>query len=252
MAWLPSSGASESREIEGTTDDLVLGHLTDVVADVRCDGLELGVLQGPAAVALAQSAADPEIALLVIGRRGLGTVPDLLLGSVARSLLHAPPCPVVLVPASPPEGWPDPSVIVMAIDGGEMSGAVVALTCRLAETMDVKPTVVRCIDVGAEFSSDRLAEVVNRTRAEVQERWCTPLVESQSVFTVDVRNDEARRGIMAAVEASGAGLLVVGLHGAGQFRGIGGTTSYLARHLDAPLVVVPPPGPPPPEIGYRL
>lgn len=250
MAWQPND--EDTTEISGPTADLVMAHLTEVVADVGCESLELLVVQGHAAIALVAAASDPEVVLLVIGRRGLGTVPDLLLGSVARSLLHAPPCPVVLVPPPPEEGWRDPSVIVMAIDGGEMSSPVVALTCRLADTMDVKPTVVRCIDVGAEFSSERLAEVVNRTRAEVEDKWCAPLMDANSVFVVDVRNAEARRGIMAAVEASGAGMLVVGLHGAGQFRGIGGTTSYLARHVAAPLVVVPPDGPPPSHIGYRL
>jgi len=146
----------------------------------------------------------------------------------------------VFVPRRPETGWSDPSTLVLAIDGSELSRDVVAVACRMSGEMEIRATVVRCIDVGAEFSPDRLKEIETRTRAAVTENWCSALEESGHSFEVDVRNAEARQGIAAAAEEVGAGLVVVGLHGAGEFRGIGGTTSYLARHLTMPLAVVPP------------
>ncbi len=250
MAWQPNDEdtSGDRRTHRGPR----LAHLTEVVADVGCESLELGVVQGLLLSPWLAAASDPEIVLLVIGRRGLGTVPDLLLGSVARSLLHAPPCPVVLVPASPP---------------GRLAGSIRHRhghrrgrdeRCSGGAHLPVGRHDGRQAHRGPVYRCRRrvLVRPTRRggepDRAEVEERWCAPLMDANSVFIVDVRNAEARRGIMAAVEASGAGMLVVGLHGAGQFRGIGGTTSYLARHWRRPLVVVPPDGPPPSHIGYRL
>lgn len=55
------------------------------------------VARDGAARALVQNAHGAS--LLVVGARGDGTVPGLLLGTVAQSVLHHAPCPVAVVPA---------------------------------------------------------------------------------------------------------------------------------------------------------
>ena len=108
--------------------------------------------------------------------------------------------PVALVPAQPLTGFPDPSRIVVGIDGSPMTGDVIAFVAQLAEGMDVSATVVECIDIGAEFSPERLEEVTQRTGRKIRSDWCGPLGESNVDFSIDVQNDDPRVGITDAVE----------------------------------------------------
>jgi len=63
------------------------------VEDVRCS-----VVRGdPATVILTEASALPSD-LIVMGRRGLGDMVGLLLGSVSHKVTHHAPCPVVTVP----------------------------------------------------------------------------------------------------------------------------------------------------------
>lgn len=72
--------------------DEVLEHL------VIPDGVqfERSVLEGPASSVLIDQSRDAD--LLVIGRRGHGTLLGLILGSVASQCTHHADCPVVVVP----------------------------------------------------------------------------------------------------------------------------------------------------------
>ena len=239
MAWHFPPGLETTGSVEETSS-IVHSQLAEVTAGAPCDDLELLTVQGFALSGLIEAASEPDVTMLVIGKRGLGTVPDLLLGSVARSVLHASPVPVALVPAQPLTGFPDPGRIVVGIDGSPMTRDVIAFVGRLAEDMDLSATVVQCIDIGAEFSPERLEETTLRTGDKIRSDWCGPLDESNIDFSIDVHNDDPPAGLIGTIERTGAGTVIIGLHGAGQVRGIGGTTFHLARHLEVPLVVVPP------------
>ena len=239
MAWHFPPGLDQAGSVEETSA-IVAAQLVEVTAGSPCDHVDLQTVQGLALTGLIDAASEPDVALLAIGKRGLGTVPDLLLGSVARGVLHASPVPVALVPTQPLTGFPDPSRIVAGIDGSPMSRSVIDFVALLAKAMDVSATVVQCIDIGAEFSPERLEEVTLRTSDQTRTDWCGPLDEANLDFTIDVHNDDSRSGLRRSIERTDAGTVIIGLHGAGQVRGIGGTTFHLARHLDVPLVVVPP------------
>jgi nucleotide-binding universal stress UspA family protein len=54
------------------------------------------VVEGQAGRALLTNAEDAEV--LVVGRRGLGTFREMLLGSISRQVVAHAKCPVVVVP----------------------------------------------------------------------------------------------------------------------------------------------------------
>lgn len=63
-------------------------------AGVRYQG---HVVVGPVAETIAEFARQHRSDQIVMGSRGLGAIPNLLLGSVATKLLHVPELPVTLV-----------------------------------------------------------------------------------------------------------------------------------------------------------
>ncbi|HVB09900.1 MAG TPA: universal stress protein [Bacillota bacterium] len=65
-------------------------------ADVH---LETKVVEGPAAEEIVSLAAEGGFELVVMGRRGLNPVAQLVLGSVSERVVHLARCPVVIVRA---------------------------------------------------------------------------------------------------------------------------------------------------------
>jgi nucleotide-binding universal stress UspA family protein len=73
------------------------------VKDLQDAGLDIsyeehGTTAGGAAHAIADAAREAGADLIVVGTRGQGPVPGLLLGSVTHRLLHVAPCPILAVP----------------------------------------------------------------------------------------------------------------------------------------------------------
>lgn len=58
--------------------------------------IETGVGRGPAAL-IAKAAAEVDADVIVVGSHGRGAAGTVLLGSVAKALLHIAPCPVLVV-----------------------------------------------------------------------------------------------------------------------------------------------------------
>ena len=55
------------------------------------------IIAGPAGDAIVEHAESTPGAMIVIGSRGMGTLREMLLGSVSQRVLHHAPCPVTVV-----------------------------------------------------------------------------------------------------------------------------------------------------------
>jgi nucleotide-binding universal stress UspA family protein len=93
---------------EADTDDQLsrahdrLAQLQEVASGRSTRAVDCEVLTGPPAEALLRCAADQEVDLVVVGRRGRG-MSTRLLGSVATQLLRTPSLPVLLAAPAPHE-----------------------------------------------------------------------------------------------------------------------------------------------------
>lgn len=84
------------------------GHRPEIAAEVDgwCDALreigrhdfEMQLLDGPPVDVLLRVACETGAAAIVVGRRGTGGRPELLLGSTAHQVIEHARCPVLVIP----------------------------------------------------------------------------------------------------------------------------------------------------------
>lgn len=196
---------------------------TAVAADSVTEGLHHQAEQGGAA-------------LLAVGathRRGPGRV---LPGGVADRLIHGAPCPVLVVPPSPPATV---KTIGIAYDRREQSEVALRAACDLARQLNARivmlsvynPMPVIAPEVGVVDWSEDL-------RASLEER----VGEVARALGAEVRFLTGNPG--PALEQSsrtGIDLLVCGSRGYGPLRAVlaGSVSRYLADHAPRPVLVVP-------------
>ena len=224
------SGDTPSDDLEAITD-----AVAKRIADMGLGDVEVEVVAGAPSAVLHEAASSPDVVGLVVGTRGLGTLPGLLLGSVSRKLLFDCVHPLFLLP----DGAPPIDHVLMAVDDSAVSASVAEWCARLAAKLGADATVVRCVDPGSELPPGHVEEYLDETRSLVDERWCGPLRLRDVQYDVVAVRGDARARITEVAQDRSASLIVVAGRGAGQFQGLGGTTSYLVRHSRIPLAVVP-------------
>ncbi|MFI5957332.1 universal stress protein [Cryptosporangium sp. NPDC051539] len=197
---------------------------------------------GPASVLLGRS---PDSAMVVVGRRGTGGFPELLVGSVATQVTTYAQCPVVVVPERTAEVAADGPGIVLGVDGSEECQAAIELAFTEASLRGRRLTAVRSWFWPADdpaitqpyspLPEDHVAEQ-QRVLSEALAGWTEkyPDVEVRTVIT-------HRRPARALLDtAAGADLLVVGARGSGGFRALllGSVGETVVRHATCPVIVV--------------
>jgi nucleotide-binding universal stress UspA family protein len=85
--------------------------------------------------------ASTQTAMLVLGARGHGPVPRLLLGSVASTVSRHASCPVVVVRRRPE---PPHNAVLVGTDGTENSDPALDFAFRVAESRSLPLTVTHC------------------------------------------------------------------------------------------------------------
>ena len=74
----------------------LLRETVDAVAGEKAAQVERVLVEAPAGESIIQSSRDAE--LIVVGRRGLGTVRSIVLGSVSTHVIQHATCPVLVIP----------------------------------------------------------------------------------------------------------------------------------------------------------
>ena len=217
-------------------------HVADIMTQaLDADGLKginVTAVQGPIAEVLLNTADELDAAMLVVGTRGLGPLSGLLLGSISRRLLFTTQRPLVVVPRRAP---PDPLTmtrVVVGVDCSAVAERVLSWSARFCATLGVPATIVRCASPGCERPPGLVDHVNGRVRSATEES----LGEFRDLgveYSIAVAHCDPRVALVENVANDQAGLIVIGSRGEGQFRGLGGTASYLARHSPVPLAVIP-------------
>ena len=241
VAPLPQDGQAGPGRFEAAARHVLEEALARAPAHDRVPA-RTRVLDGPPVAALVAESAGAD--LLVLGTRGRGGVPGLLLGSTGYGCLHLCPCPVVLLHGPDGAGTPGGPVVV-GMDGSP--GSVEALTWAVAEAARREAKVQAVLAWQDPYTvigpppptwvagdslhqlekvlADYVEQTVQAAGAEV-----AVAREVRSGNPVDVLTDAAR----------GAALLVVGSRGRSPVRAafLGSVSQRCVQSASAPVVVV--------------
>lgn len=222
----------------------VLSEVRTAVLDRHPD-LEVTValhMSGPVAALLEES--DTAL-LVVVGSRGTGGFPGIVVGSTAVAVAEHARSPVAVVRGhhtdeAPPTAGP----VVVGVDGSPTSNAAVAAAFDEASWRGGNLVAVHAWDAPFTYSPppnpdrDRWDVAEHEVLAERLAGW------QEKYPGVTVRRVVDRKAPVGSLldHALGARLLVVGSRGHGGFAGLllGSTSQALVRHATCPVLVVRP------------
>ena len=115
---------------------------------------------------------------------------------------------------------------------------VLSWSADFCASLGAPATIVRCTDPGCERPPGHVNRVDDTLRADTEEAM-EPFRIRGVAYDVVITHSDPRSALLEIAASTASGLIVVGRRGEGQFRGLGGTTSYLVRHSLIPLAVIP-------------
>jgi nucleotide-binding universal stress UspA family protein len=260
----------ESRTSEQVADALREALIADCTAIAAAHPqltIEYEATAGPAATVLTGAVRDER--MLVVGARGVGGLPGLLLGSVSDRCLHLSTRPVLVVPPparhaarkpSAPEhatsldalsSVPElaPGTIVVGYDGSEHADDALLEALLIAEQTSAPVAVVQswsfdtaprgaiwkdgAVSSFPEISSEIQARLAARVAPTAALHPAVPI----EYFAVLGQPSE----VLVAASGS-ASMLVLGSRGLGGFSGLvlGSVSLHCAHRAHCPVLVVPP------------
>lgn len=233
------------REAEERLAALTAALGPDLAVDAR-------VLDGQPAAAIPELAATSDVDLLVVGQRGAGAAPAMLLGSTASRLLRRSRHPVLLVRR--PAGA-DYAAPLVAVDFSPASEASLRLACTLAPR--ARLTLVHAHEFPYEgklhFAGIETA-VIERFRNETLDRARAALHRLAAAnglepagYDADLLRGEPSRAILALAAARDCDLIVIGKHGRHVVEDLllGSVTRHVIAEAAADVLVVVDPRRPP-------
>lgn len=183
--------------------------------------------------------------LVVVGRRGNGTLRGRPLGSVSSALVHHAQCPVAIIHDEDPlMAHPAQAPVLVGIDGSPASELATAIAFDEASRRKVGLVVLHAwSDVGVfddvvdsgEIGWPALKSVEDETMAERMAGW-RERYPDVSVRRIIVRDEPARQLVD---QSESAQLVVIGSHGRGGFAGmlLGAVSAAVVQLVRIPVIV---------------
>lgn len=195
------------------------------------------VIEGRAALALNEISTRSHV--LIMGRRGLGGIKGLLLGSVSTNVAAHANCPVVVVSRPAPTSGP----VVVGVDGSHAARAAIGYAFEQADRLG---TSLLAVHGYGGFSSSAFFDHGDQVLRQLHDEAEALVSEQLAGFAgryPDVSVDTAT-GIDTPAQrildaAHGAQLIVMGSRGRGGFRGLlfGSTSQTVVQVAQCPVMI---------------
>ncbi len=195
----------------------------------------------------------PESDLLVLATHGRGGLERAWLGSVADSLVRHVDTPLLLIrpdddSAEPPRSVVPPKRILVGSGGSPATVGVVEQAAQLARLFEAKVTLLRVVAFPAGLGSPYIPHTaeMDRETVEASEAGARKALEELAGYFPDIdveimvtRAFHAARGILEAVEESGADMVAVGAHRRTALGRavLGSTADKVVRASNVPVLV---------------
>jgi len=198
------------------------------------------VVEGPAAHGLHDLAVEYGASLLFVGATHRGAVGRLLPGSVGERLIHAAPCPLVIVP----EGTDGPvATIGVAFDGRDPSRSALQMASALAAEHHARLVLITVAEApsapGWRFAH-RAEQAASSDAVQQLFATATALIPDEIVVEHRALSGQAGPTLVTAC-GDAIDLLVVGSRGYGPLHSVlaGSVARHLADHAPCPVVIAP-------------
>ena len=195
----------------------------------RWPAVRVRVAGGPPVTAIIQAAKRARTDVIVMGWRGHGAVRRLLVGSVSRAVVRSAPCSVLVVRGA----VRNVRTIVVGVDGSEQSTRAVEFAARLQPPTGARMLLLTAVPLMGDLSHPLLPADIRRSAASGVakinkgrvadaranlERLATIARAAGWQVDLAIKNAAPLSVLLAAVDESGADLLIVGATGATQLR----------------------------------
>jgi nucleotide-binding universal stress UspA family protein len=137
--------------------------------------------------------------------------------------------------------------VLIATDGSARAERAVEHGSALAEALDAKVTLVTVTGTPPGLRHPQIAAHAAEIKREIARVAAEHLASAQAIAaqagrvpeTVQIEGEQPHEGILAAAEARGADLIVVGSHGWGAIKSLllGSVTLKLLSHSSIPVLV---------------
>ncbi|WP_042379845.1 universal stress protein [Streptacidiphilus melanogenes] len=197
--------------------------------------------------ALQRRSADAR--LLVVGARGTGGFPGLLVGSTALRIAATADCPVVVVPGSGSEP-PDrgDGQVVVGVDGPDRADACLAFSFETAQREPARLRVVHAWHHTLTGGSDHVGPLADEARIPAEQdrvlnRLLDPWIERYPQVQLRPETVHSTPAKYLVALSQQARLVVVGRHGhpTGPLGRLGSVGQTVVQYAHCPVAVVPPP-----------